>query len=198
MKKVLATLLAITAMCTMGGWTNLTNQDVDKSVSLIERLEAQGVDSYEEFIDIIEDISPESVDSNGTNSIEYSYFDLKIDYDNRLISVTTMDTPIYDRSYSASNSVSRSYYTDAGIKIFTITVEGSFTYSTGSCTTTSARGSYNRALLSLWSSTPTISSGNISAKKAYARISGVATSGSNSISYSLTLTCDDSGNFSSY
>lgn len=104
----------------------------------------------------------------------------------------------YDRSHGVSDSASKSYYNDSGIKIFTIKVNGTFSYTTGSCTTLSASGSYNRALLSTWTSTPTISSGNITTRKAYARISGTATSGSSSISYSLTLTCDDSGNTSSY
>ena len=47
-------------------------------------------------------------------------------------------------------------------------------------------------------STPTISMGNFSTTVAYARISGTATSGSSSLSYSLTMTCDDTGHLNSY
>lgn len=81
------------------------------------------------------------------------------------------------------------------MKIFTISVTGKFRYSTGSCTTLSASGSFSKPFYSTWTSTPTISSGNLSPSVAYARISGTATSGSSSISYSLRLTCNDSGQF---
>jgi hypothetical protein len=52
--------------------------------------------------------------------------------------------------------------------------------------------------MSTWTSTPTISMGNFTTTVAYARISGTATSGSSSLSYSLTMTCDDTGHLNSY
>ncbi len=165
--------------------------------SLISYLETHEINDYGDFLDIIGTVSPESIVEDDDPS-EVTYFDIDIDYDEMTVSVVTMGDGVYDRSHGASNTASKSYYTDAGIKKFTIKVEGTFSYSTGYCNTTSASGSFIRAFLSTWTSTPTISSGHITTRKAYARISGTATSGSNTTSYSLTLTCDDSGNFSSY
>ena len=153
--------------------------------------------SYEEFIDVIQSVSPESVDED-IDFENISSFDIEIDYVNNVVSVLTIEEVSNDRSHGVTDSASKSYYNDIGFKIFTIKVQGTFSYITGSCTTISASGSFNRATLSTWTSTPTISSGNITTRKAYARISGTATSGSSSLSYSLTLTCDDSGNTSSY
>ena len=104
----------------------------------------------------------------------------------------------YDRSHGASNSVSRTYYSDVGAQIFKITVTGTFSYSTGTCTALSCGGSFTKPFYSTWTSTPSFTKGNINVSKAYARISGTATSGGSTKTYSLTLTCDDSGSFSSY
>ena len=159
-------------------------------------METHEVNNYDDFIRVIRTVSPESIDEDDPSVV--TYFDIDVDYDNMIVSVLTMDEATYDKSHGASNSVSKSYYASNGLKIFTIKVSGTFSYTTGSCTTLSASGSFTRAALSTWTSTPTISSGNITASKAYARISGTATSGSSSTYYSLTLTCNDSGNFSSY
>lgn len=97
-----------------------------------------------------------------------------------------------------SQKVSRDYYNDIGARIFTISITGRFSYYSGSCTTLSESGSFTKPFYSAWTSTPSITSGNNSANEAYARISGTASSGGNSIYYSLTLTCDDTGSFSSY
>lgn len=163
--------------------------------SLIDYLETHEINSYEDFLDVIESVSPESVDEDPSNVV---FFDLEIDYDNMIVSTLVMRETTGDRSHGVTDSASKSYYNNNGIKIFTVNVQGSFSYTTGSCTTTSVSGSFNPAFLSLWTSTPTISSGNINTRKAYARISGTATCGSNSMNYSLTLTCDDSGHTSSY
>ena len=196
MKKALATLLTVSVLFVMGGWTSTRNNGTETDVSLIGYLETHEVDSYGEFIRVLETISSEPIDEEEDIG-DVTSFSIDIDYDNMIVSVLTMSAASNNRT-TATNTASKSYYTDSGIKIFTISVTGTFSYSTGSCTTTSASGSYKKAFLSLWNSTPTISSGNITTKKAYARISGTATSGSNSISYSLTLTCNDSGTFSSY
>ena len=165
--------------------------------SLISYLETHEINDYGDFLDIIGTVSPESIEEDDDPS-EVTYFDIDIDYDEMTVSVVTMGDGVYDRSHGASNSASKSYYTDAGIKKFTITVEGHFSYTTGSCNTVSCSGNYSKPFYSFWTSTPTISSGHITTRKAYARISGTATNGSSNTSYSLTLTCDDSGNFSSY
>jgi len=198
MKKLLATLLAVSTFCVIGGAANPPDQGSGADFSLIEYLETHEIDSYEEFIDVIKEVSPESVDEKDIDSREVTSFSIDIDYDNEIVSVVTLGEATYDRSHGASNSASKSYYASNGLKIFTINVEGTFSYSSTSCTTLSADGSYQRALLSTWSSTPALSSGNINTGKAYAKISGTARSGSDSKYYSLTLTCDTSGNFTSY
>ena len=178
-----------------GGGADPQHNDDPTDFNLISYLETHEVDSYEEFVDIIQTVSPESVDEE-TDKI--TSFSIDIDYDNKIVSVTTIGEVSYDRLNGASNSASRSYYASSGTKIFTIKVSGTFGYTTGSCTTISASGSFTRPSGSTWISSPTISSGNITVRKAYARISGTATSGASSISYSLTLTCDDTGTFGSY
>jgi len=195
MKKLLASVLAVLMFCVVGAAAVPQDHDDQAVFDLISYLESHEVDSYEEFIGVINNVSPESVDKEKE---DISSFYIDIDYDNKVVSVTTMGEASYDRSHGASNSVSRSYYSNSGMKIFTIKVNGTFSYTTGSCSTVSASGTYTRPALSTWTSTPTISSGNITTRKAYARISGTATSGSSSMSYSLTLTCDDTGSFGSY
>ena len=197
LKKVMATLLTVIMFCVIGGANVLSAQSDETEFSLIGYLETHEIDTYDEFMNVIRTFCPEYADPNDEpNNI--SYFHIDIDYDNMIVAVITMGEASHDRSHGASNSASKSYYTDIGIKKFTITVEGTFSYVTGSCSTVSCSGNYSKPFYSTWTSTPTISSGNINARKAYARISGTATSGSDSTSYSLTLTCDDSGNFTSY
>lgn len=178
------------------GWTNASRNEVENS--LISYLETHKVDDYEEFTEIIRVLSPESVSEEDENVTNVSYFSVEIDYENMLVTTITVSEMNDTRAHGASKSVSKSYYSSSGFKIFTISLEGTFSYISGSCSTLSSSGSYTRATLSTWTSTPTISSGNITVRKAYAKISGTATSGSSSISYSLTLTCDDSGSFTSY
>ena len=180
-----------------GGQPNDSRSDERDELCLIDYIENNEIESYEEFISVIYDLSPESVDLYDEMP-NVSYFSIDIDYDNMVVAVTTISELSYGRAHGASNGASKTYYASNGLKIFSVTVEGTFKYDTGYCTTMSSSGSFSRALLSTWTSTPTISQGNITTKKAYARISGTATSGSSSISYTLTLTCDDSGNFSSY
>lgn len=195
MKKLVTAVLTTLMFCVAGGAANPRYHNDQTDFDLISYLETHEVDNYEEFNDVIQTVSPESVDEK-TDDI--TSFAIDIDYDNRIVSVTTISESSYDRANGASNSASRSYYASSGVKIFTIKVSGTFRYTTGSCSTLSASGSFTRASGSTWTSTPTISSGNITTRKAYARISGTATSGASSISYSLTLTCDDTGTFGSY
>lgn len=179
-----------------GGWADTPKNEVDNS--LISYLETHEVDNYEEFNEVIQLFSPESINSDDVNTTDISYFCIDIDYENMLVTTILVSEMNNSRAHGAGKSVSKSYYSSSGFKIFTVNVEGTFSYSSGSCSTLSASGSYTRSTLSLWTSTPTITSGNITTRKAYAKISGTATSGSSSVSYSLTLTCDDSGTFSSY
>lgn len=189
-KKALAVLLTIAILCVLGGWTTPVN--TYNKCSLIDYLETHEVESYAEFQEIIRSVSPESVDEKASNLV--MDFSINIDYDNRIVYVTTIEESA-DPSANANKTASRSYYNDFYVKIFTISVTGNFRYSSGHCSTTSANGSFTKPFYSTWSSTPTISTGNISPSIAYARISGTATNGTNSTNYILTLTCNDSGQF---
>lgn len=195
MKKVLATLLTISTLLVTGGWTNPESCKNEAEFSLIDYLETHTVESYEEFEEVIRSVSPDSVSDIDPNSV--AEFSISIDYENQIVAVTTIEEPVVT-STDTGNTVSCSYYNDLSIMIFTISVTGRFRYSSGMCVTISSSGSFSKPFLSTWASTPTISSGNNSATVAYARISGTATSGSSSINYSLTLTCNDSGSFGSY
>lgn len=178
-----------------GGWINPQIIDSESEFSLIKYLETHEVENYSDFEAVISAVSPESIDSIDSESV--ADFCINIDYENQIVSVLTDEEPIITSS-GVSDTVSCSYYNDLGFKIFTISITGYFTYSSGWCYTSSASGSYTRASLSTWTSTPTISSGNFTSTVAYARISGTATSGSNNLNYSLTLTCDDDGDLNSY
>ena len=57
----------------------------------------------------------------------------------------------------------------------------------------SKTGSFTPASGSSWKSTPSITSGNVSSSKVYARISGTAKSLLQTSTYSLTLMCDSTG-----
>lgn len=180
-----------------GGLYNPTCQASGTEFSLIEYLETHDVDTYDDFLEVIRSNAPEAVCEWDADPDSVTYFDIEINYDDMTVSVTIM-CEATDRSQGASNSASKTYYASNGLPIFSIHVEGSFIYTTGSCYATSASGSFTRAALSTWSSTPTITSGNITTNKAYVRIYGIARSGSDSKSYTLTLTCDDTGSFTSY
>ncbi len=198
MKKALAIILTFSVLFVMGGWTFPQDNGSENRFSLISYLETHEISSYEEFIDVIDSFSPETISEEKDTLGEIVYFHIDIDYEDRTVSVTTIEETSYDRSNGASNSASKKYYNDIGALIFTITVSGSFKYSSGSCTATSNGGSFTKPFYSTWSSTPILSKGNINATKAYVRIRGTATNGGSTKTYSLTLTCDTSGNFTSY
>ncbi len=180
-----------------GGQTDLPTQNSKTDFSLIEYLETHEVETYDEFTEVIQSVSPESVeDMNEATNV--TSFNIEIDYEDRVVSVTTIGEVSMGRSQGASNSASKTYYSDIGVQIFRITVEGTFSYSSGRCSALSNGGSFSKPFYSTWSSTPSYTRGNISTSKAYVRTSGTATSSGSSRTYSLTLTCDDSGVFSSY
>lgn len=122
-------------------------------------------------------------------------FQIGIDYENMLVYTTVVEELAQTRG-TKSGKATTNYYSDSGAIVFTITIEGNFTYSTTEARTLSASGSYSKPFLSAWNSTPTISSGNFYPTLAYARISGTATSIFGSQNYSLTLKCDNNGNLS--
>ena len=165
---------------------------------LIEYCETHEIHSREEFQRVLDYYVPQGEPINSSIPVdgEELSFEIHIDYVNQIVSTDTLYLTDMTRG-TKSGSVSRDYYSSVGIKIFSITVHGSFTYSSTNVSTTSASGSFTPAPLSLWTSSPVISSGKTNGK-AYARISGTATLLSNTCSYSLTLTCDKNGNLGSY
>ncbi len=197
MRKLIATLLTISTLSVMGYSPNQEQID-GTDFSLIEYLETHEVESYSEFIDLVQTVHPDSADCYEYVPENISEFSIEIDYDDRTVSVQIIGEPALVRTQGASNSVSRSYYTDEGIKIFTVSVSGTFTYGTGYCNVISRDGSYTKPVYSTWNSSPTITSGSITTSKAYVRIYGIASSNGQSKSYTLTLTCDSTGHFTSY
>lgn len=195
MKKAMAILLTIAILCVTGGWSNPQRNEAEGGFNLIDYLETHKVESYEEFEAIISSVNPDQVEMIDPELV--SDFSITIDYDNQIVSVLTIEE---SRSITSgvTDTASKSYYNNIGLKIFTISLTATFHYTTGSSSTASASGSFTPASMSTWTSTPTISMGNFTTTVAYARISGTATSGSSSLSYSLTMTCDDTGHLNSY
>ena len=94
--------------------------------------------------------------------------------------------------------ITDNFYTyETNIDNYTVTVNGTFSYASTSCSTTAKSGTFEKGSGTFWSSTPSLSQGNISTTKAYARISGTATMLWESSSYQLTLMCDTSGKLTS-
>ncbi len=180
-----------------GGYNLHQEQTDGTDFSLIEYIETHEIDSYSDFIEVINTYSPYSYEEQDISSLNVDTFIIDIDYDTRLVEVlVSRHTDI--RTNGAHGEASKDYYNDAGVKVFTVNVSGDFAYSTGFCNVVSSSGSFTKPSYSTWTSSPTITSGHITTTKAYVRIYGIARSGGYSKSYTLTLTCDDSGNLSSY
>ena len=194
MKKVIAIMLTLATLSVMGGWTTDPSEDTAGDFNLIKYLEGYEIQTPEEFQDVIETYTDFPVPDYSSENL--SYFDIDIDYESKLVYVTTMNTNL--TRTDTSNSASRDYYSSIGALIFSVSISGTFRYSYYSCTVLSKSGSYTKPSYSTWNSTPSITSGNNSATEAYARISGTAYSDGSSYSYSLTLACDNYGHFRSY
>ena len=196
MVKTIATVLRITVLSVMGGLSAAPVSDNSTGFDLVKYIATHEIQSLEEFQEVIETNTDYTAPEYNTEEI--SYFDICIDYESYTVCVTTMGYQSNTRATEVSNSASKDYYSSSGAKIFTITVSGRFSYTSNSCTNISKSGGFSHPFYSLWTSTPSVTSGHINSTKAYARTSGTATSGGNSISYSLTLTCDNNGHFSTY
>ena len=158
---------------------------------LIEYVEEHEIDSKQEFDEVIsENVTGYEISDDYSDIV---FFDITVDHEESLVYVDVVRDLGTDLRGSKSGSVSREYYSQVGVHIFTISVTGNFTYSSGSCSCTSASGSFTPALLSLWTSSPVISRGNLSSGKAFARINGTATLITQNLDYSLRLTCDSNG-----
>ncbi len=198
MKKLLSLLLTGTLVLFCGGVCSASEINGTEEFNLIDYCESHDIHSKAEFQSILDYYVPQEEENNTLDNIdgEELAFEIKIDYINQTVSTETLYLTDSTRG-SKSGSVSEDTYSALGIKIYSITVHGSFTYTSNNVSTTSATGSFDPAPLSPWTSSPTISSGKVNGK-AYARISGTASFMGNTRSYSLTLTCDTSGNLGSY
>jgi hypothetical protein len=179
----------------------------EEDFNLIDYVEDTKINSYSEFLSVLDDNNCGSGVSMSTYSLRYlsdqeEYFSVEIDYENSTVEVDV----VYDltnsnvastRASTRSGVAVHETYSDAGVLIYTVTVNGTFTYTSNTCTITSKSGTFVKGRFSFWSSTPTISSGYFSATQAYARIAGTAMMLTQSSSYCLILMCNTSGSLSS-
>ncbi|MBR3056546.1 MAG: hypothetical protein IKG93_01140 [Clostridiales bacterium] len=121
------------------------------------------------------------------------FFQLDIDTTNNLVIISVIEDLPCNRDTKTARGTKK-YYSDDGAVAFTVSVEGRFGYSYTQSTALSVTGSFSPAPLSLWTSTPTLTSGNFSPTLAYVKIYGTATCLLNTQFYSITLMCDNYGN----
>lgn len=198
MRRLISLLLSGTIVLLCGGVCSASDINGTDDFDLIEYCETHQIQSKEEFQSVLDYYVPQGGQDDDPDPIEGEEisFEIIIDYDYQTVTAVTLYEITGNRA-TKSGSVSADTYSSVGIKLFTVTTNGTFNYTSSNVNTTSASGSFTPATLSPWTSTPTISSGKVNGK-AYARTSGTATFLGSSISYSLTLTCDKSGNLGSY
>lgn len=195
----------ITATVIAATMVSMINPAFQKDeTSFIEALENSRVETYSDFCEIVESSSEYSLESMCTYSQtipEYAdevYFNYEIDYENDRVEVdviyeTIESTSVLSTTSQKSGSAIHETYSMMGNLIYTVKVNGKFSYDSTTCSVISKSGSFEKPTLSLWSSTPTISSGRMSTTKVYARISGTATCVLDHETYRLTLMCDANG-----
>lgn len=199
MRKLLSLLMAGTFVLLYGRVCSADEINGTDAFNLIDYCETHDIKSRTEFQSILELYVPQSELENVSyefSEYEEESFEISIDYEEQTVSTITIYSAESTRG-TRSGSAVQDVYSGVGIKIYSVTVRGTFTYGSGNVSTTSASGSFDPATLSPWTSNPTISSGK-TGSKAYARISGTATWLGNTSSYCLTLTCDTEGNLDSY
>lgn len=169
----------------------VVNATDEASFSLIEYVSSHDIHSQAEFEAVIQQhcnqyYQPMVIENE-------VFFQIEIEYENSLVSTLVVEDLGQTRGEKTGRAT-KNYYSDTGEIVFTIVIEGRFRYSSTEVRTLSASGSYSKPPLSLWNSTPTISSGNVTSNYAYALIYGTATSIYGSQNYSLAVACDKSGN----
>lgn len=175
----------------------------EKEFSLIQCVENTRIESYSDFINLLAENNCLSDVSMYTYSLRHFsdhevFFNVEVDYDRNTVEVDV----VYElaemnaestMAYTQSGAAEHETYSDLGVLLYTVVVNGKFSYTSSTCSTISKSGSFTKGRFSLWSSTPSVTSGSITSSKAYARISGTATLLSQSSSYRLTLMCDTNG-----
>ncbi len=163
--------------------------DENEKFDMIAYVENNNISTKEEFDEMLLAYTNSIPEVNIGDLISFS---VEIDYENCLV-ITTTVCELQSMRGSVTGSASKNYYSQNGNKIFEVTVEGTFSYGNTYCNPISVSGQFIPVLLSLWSSTPGCSMGNMSYSTAYCRTSGTATRLNQSVYYSVTLTCDHTG-----
>ena len=194
MKRIITILTSIIAMIGLSA-NCLADSDFTPVDDYYEYVQTIEISSREEFLELIGDQQR----LEEVQDYEEVSFEISFDSINRNIILDTVyelkEDP--DRG-TKSGKAEHDVYSSAGTLIYTITATGTFSYTTGSCTTISSGGKFSYPALSLWRSTPTVSTGNSTPSKAYVKVSGTATCiGSPSHSYTLYLYCNSNGYLSS-
>ncbi|MBR3057401.1 MAG: hypothetical protein IKG93_05465 [Clostridiales bacterium] len=188
-------LVVLALLMSAFGYTSFSVNATDEGAfSLIDYVTNHQIDTHEEFNEVLEIYCGQAPAPVPDNEISFQVY---VDYENNMV-VTAVVEDISQTRGSKTGRADKAYYSDAGVEIFTIVVEGRFYYTSTQCTTYSASGSFNPSPMSSWTSTPTIYSGNYSPTCAYAKTAGTAHYLSSSISYSVSLSCDTNGNLSGY
>lgn len=173
-------------------FANVCNAGNIDNCSFFDYCKDREIISLADFIDVCETYNSTCSIIESEIIYEPDSFQIEFDHENRIVIICC----IYDLTETRgtkSGSAYKSYYNDIGIEIFSVSVNGVFTYTSNTCVTNSRSGSFSPSPGSSWNSTPNVTSGNHGSTVAYAKISGSATNLSSTINYSLELTCNNAG-----
>lgn len=201
-KKIATAVLAISVIACPSisnrAYALSQEQDTERAQphSLIEVLENTQITSRAELQAVLNCMGINNYSVRTISSGEEVYFDYNINYEENVIEIDTIYQTRAD-SYTTSGRATREVCDIDGNILYTLVVTGTFVRTEQTCAATSVGGSFTPGANSSWRSTPSYTRGSVSRIQAYTRISGVATSGSSSKNYNLTLYCDYSGYLSS-
>lgn len=166
------------------------------SNDLISAILQSDIKTRDEFIELLEEMGITNSLSAVSDDYNEISFNVAIE-DNTYIELTTVYEATGNNRGSKSGKVTHEVLNSGGFLIYTITARGTFTYGTGYCSVTKKSGQFERATGSMWTSTPSVTQGFVSATKAYVKVSGTATcTGCTSRTYDLRLYCTSSGTLS--
>lgn len=200
MKKFVSILVTIIMLLSVN--CNLLASEI-KSFDLINYLEENEVKSHDEFVQILSENCQNLPVSMYTYSLTYVSdfeevdFKINIDYERNEVIVDTVYQEVSAATGSTSGSATKEVYSGVGALIYTLCVTGTFSRTSTSCSAISGRADFTPGTLSIWTSSPSVTTGNTTTRKAYVRMSGTATSLFQSREYKLTLYCDSSGTLTS-
>jgi|GEM_PF-1935103 len=199
MKKLISLAIAILMFTssTVSAFADTANDDFD----LIEYVEVNNIDSRDEVIAAIEENTGVELHLDEIDGAAIVSTEIETDHENNLVYVVTTTsefaaTTATSKTYSASSK--KEVFSGTGALLYTISISAKFKYTSGvSCSVSDAAGNFKASSGSLWKSTPKISSGKITTKKAYAQVSGTAKTLLQSQKYTLKMVCDSTGKVTS-